>query len=106
MATGTREIHFEEHIVNYLTGKVRESAAVYLTQGTKPVLQEYILGDTAAYDKDLCMLPADLLAFIKESQPEEYKRLYGQLGAATDDKIIYYASRKLNSSSHKTLDYF
>ncbi|MBK8711371.1 MAG: type I restriction endonuclease subunit R [Niastella sp.] len=115
MATGTKEIHFEEHIVNYLTGKVRasvhenmleEPVAVYLTKGKQTVLQEYSLGDAAAYDKDLCMLPADLLAFIKESQPEEYKRLYDQLGAATDDKIIYYASRKLNSSSHKTLDYF
>jgi type I restriction enzyme R subunit len=111
MAYGTKEIHFEEHIVNHLTGKRKSSDQDNIVSepdanDKSAKLHEYSLRNADDYDKDLCIIRNDLLDFIKESQPDEYKKLYDQLGAATDDKIVYYATRKWNSSPHKTLDYF
>jgi type I restriction enzyme, R subunit len=111
MAYGTKEIHFEEHIVNHLTGKRNSTKQVNIISEPDPndksaKLHEYSLGNSADYDKDLCIIPKDLLDFIKESQPDEYKKLYDQLGAATDDKILYYATRKWSTAPNKTLDYF
>jgi type I restriction enzyme R subunit len=53
MASGTKEIHIEEHIVKYLVdyGGFHEIHA-------------------SAYDKELCLIPSEVVAFIQETQPE------------------------------------
>jgi type I restriction enzyme R subunit len=89
MATGTKEIHFEEHIVNYLAREVE--AGVY----------EYKVKDTSCYDKDLCLIPEDLIGFIKDTQEEKYNALTVQYGANTDAKIIERVSESLKKN--KTL---
>lgn len=89
MATGTKEIHFEEHIVNYLTREV------------EPGVFEYKVKDTSCYDKDLCLIPEDLIGFIKDTQEEKYNALTVQYGANTDAKIIERVSESLKKN--KTL---
>ena len=89
MAEGTKEKHFEEHIVKYLT-KIAQ-----------PEFPEYTVKDTCCYDKDLCLIPEDIIAFIKDTQPEKHKALQLQYGEKTDTKIVEHVAHNLNK--YKTL---
>ena len=86
MASGTKEIHFEAHIENYLTNSVKEYHSI----------------SPALYDKDLCVVPSEIIAFIKSTQPKAYKALQTQYGSQTDDKIVQTVAK--NISKNKTLD--
>ena len=85
MAKGTKEIHFEEHIENYLT-----------------TIDKYNSIDAKDYDKDLCLLPKVLIKFIKESQPNQYRALEDQYGSSVDTKITENVAK--NISRRKTLE--
>ena len=88
MAGGTKEIHFEDHIVNYLTQEVKEYNLVHKNK----------------YDKKLCIIPEDVLAFIKESQPNKYQNIQTHLGIATDTKIVEAVAKSVrNNKTLKTL---
>ena len=54
----------------------------------------YIKKTPADYDKDLCLIPSEVIQFIKTSQPDEYKKLQKQYGAAADTKLCYRLSRE------------
>ncbi|WP_299459999.1 type I restriction endonuclease [uncultured Microscilla sp.] len=84
MASGSKEADFEAHIVNYLT--------------TQDHYQEI---SAKAYDKTLCLIPEELIEFIKTSQPKAYQALQKQYGAATDEKITANVATHLRK--HKTL---
>jgi len=92
MAQGTKEIHFEEHIVNYLT-KIAQ-----------PQFPEYTEKDKSCYDKELCLISEDVIGFIKDTQPRKYEALALQYGAAVNDKIIERVSEEIKKK--KTLDVF
>jgi len=94
MAEGTKELHFEEHIVKYLTSNIA------------PYFTEYSLKDRSCYDKELVIIPEDVVTFIKDTQKEKYDAIVKQLGDSTDDKIAYYASEQVKKLPNKTLDYF
>lgn len=91
MATGTKEIHFEEHIEHYLTAKPENGG-----------VNEYTSLPPTAYDKTLCLIPSELIAFIKDTQPKAYEALEKQYGAQTDQKIVENIARNLRQ--HKTLN--
>lgn len=91
MAEGTKELHFEEHIVKYLT-KIAQ-----------PEFPEYTEKDNSCYDKDLCLIPEDLIGFIKETQRQKYDALCTQYGANTDTKIVELVADNINKSKLKTL---
>lgn len=83
MAGGTKEIHFEDHIVQYLT--TQENGGV----------NEYKQVEASEYDKQLCIIPGELIEFIKSSQQDKYNNLTGQLGAVVDTKIIERVTKSL-----------
>ena len=83
MAGGTKEIHFEDHIVKYLT--THDNGGV----------NEYTQVDASEYDKQLCIIPSELLQFIKNSQEVAYKKVKEQLGVVTDTKIIERVTKSL-----------
>ena len=91
MAGGTKEIHFEDHIVQYLTtnenGGVKEYNQVYASE----------------YDKENCIIPSEIINFIKTSQPKAYEAIKKDLGEATDAKIVYYVSKSLKTNKHNIL---
>ena len=91
MAEGTKELHFEEHIVKYLT------------KTAQPKFPEYTEKDNSCYDKDLCLIPEDLIGFIKESQPKKYDALFAQYGPNTDTKLVDLVADNINKSKLKTL---
>lgn len=90
MAEGTKELHFEEHIVKYLT-KIAQ-----------PEFPEYTEKDNSCYDKDLCLIPEDLIGFIQDTQEEKIVQLYKQYAGATHQKIIEHVAIELRK--RKTLD--
>ncbi len=64
------EQDFEEHIEQHL-----------LNSG-------YIKCKPTDYDKDLCLIADEAIAFIKDTQPKEYVKLEKQYGDATRRKIV------------------
>ncbi len=86
MASGTKEIHFEAHIENYLVNKVKEYHSV------SPNL----------YDKDLCVIPSEIIAFVKDTQPKKYEELAKQYGVLVDAKIVENVAN--NITKNKTLE--
>ncbi len=94
MSTGTKEMHLEDHIARYLSRDIR------------PDFSEYVTKETSCYDKELCLIPEDLIDFIKDTQPDKYHKIEEQYGAETDKKIAYYASELVSRQKDKTLAYF
>lgn len=86
MASGTKEIHFEAHIENYLVNKVKEYHSV----------------SPNFYDKDLCVIPSEIIAFVKDTQPKKYAELAKQYGALVDAKIVENVAK--NITKNKTLE--
>ena len=87
MATGTKESHLEEHIVKYLVefGGFHEVSP-------------------QAYDKELCLIPNECIAFIQETQPEKYLLLKEeQYGSKVDEKIVANIAKTYKDSKDKTL---
>jgi len=92
MAEGTKEFHFEEHIVKYLTKIAR------------PEFPEYTEKENSCYDKDLCLIPEDVIGFIKDTQPRKFEALSVQYGTATEVKILERVAEEVKR--RKTLDVF
>jgi len=63
------EQDFEEHIEAHLLNS------------------KYIKGDSSAYDSNLCLIPSEVIAFIKSTQPKQYEALQTQYGDSTDAKL-------------------
>lgn len=56
----------------------------------------YSEGDTAAYDAKQALFPAEIIAFLQDSQPEAWKKLTEAYGAAVEDKVIQLIAKNLN----------
>lgn len=88
MAQGTKEIHLEEHIVNYLV----EHGGFHEVSPT-------------AYDKDLCLIPSEVIAFLQETQSNNYLSLKeDQYGDKVDEKIVANIAKTYKDHKDKTLD--
>jgi type I restriction enzyme R subunit len=88
MAQGTREIHLEEDIVKYLV----EQGGFHEVSPT-------------AYDKDLCLIPSEVIAFIQETQADKYNLLkLDQYGDKVDEKIVANIAKTYKDNKDKTLD--
>ena len=83
MAGGTKEIHFEDHIIQYLT--TNDNGGV----------NEYHQVSKSEYDKETTLIPSEVLSFIKESQTDKYNQLEEQLGNATDVKLLERVEKSL-----------
>jgi type I restriction enzyme R subunit len=91
MATGYKEIHFEEHIVRHLT------------QDIEPDYSEYVEKDNSVYNKDWCVIPEDIVGFIKDTQKEKYDKLVLQYGLNTDAKIVERVVDSIKKTQNKTI---
>ena len=83
MAEGVRESDFEYDVVKSLGRS-----------------EEYTPLDRSLYDKDLCLIPAEVIAFVKDTQPKEYEQLSKEYGTDTDRKIVENVAT-LSSSHYK-----
>ena len=74
------EQNFEEHIEEHL-----------LASGYQKRLAE-------EYNRDMCLLPDDVLGFIKATQPKQYENLEKQYGADTDEKLLYNLANQIHKN--------
>lgn len=49
------------------------------------------------YDKELCLIPDEVIHFIKSTQPKEYERLQMQYGTDTPNKLCYRISQEIRN---------
>ena len=65
----------------------------YQEQDFEAHIEEHLLASgytsrpPAAYDRALCLIPEQVMAFIRASQPQEYEKLQKQYGAQTEAKL-------------------
>lgn len=90
MAGGTKEVHFEDHIVNYLTAKVEDGG-----------VNEYHQVPRDKYDRVNALIPSEVLGFINKTQSLKYSALIGQLGDTAETKLLERISKSLKQN--KTL---
>lgn len=90
--TGTPdETKFEKDIVQYLTTR-----PLLRLDGTDTGKKEYLSGEDLKFDKDLCLIKREVLAFLKETQPESYRQLEEKRGSSQNVQYsIFGALRKL-----------
>lgn len=92
MATGTKEIHLEEHIVAHL-----------IDPKGNGIPEEFEFSEISPdqYDKEQCVIPSEIIAFIKDTQFEKYEALQVQYGSEVDKRIVQSVERNLKKK--KTL---
>ncbi|MCF0201320.1 MAG: type I restriction endonuclease subunit R, partial [Bacteroidales bacterium] len=60
---------------------LEESVVEYLTQNEDGRFAEYRQIDHSAYDKELCIIPDELVGFLKDTQPKAYEKLVAACGS-------------------------
>ncbi|WP_299826011.1 DEAD/DEAH box helicase family protein [uncultured Pontibacter sp.] len=78
MATGTKELHLEEHIEQHLVTKYG-----------------YHELHTSLYDKELCLVPEEVIGFLEATQPKPLKALREHYGARADERIVTNISKNI-----------
>jgi type I restriction enzyme, R subunit len=69
------------------------SPSTYLEQDFEAHIEQHLLNFgyhkrlPEDYDKELCLIPDEVIRFIKSTQPKEYENLQKQYGQNTDQKI-------------------
>ena len=81
MATGTKEIDLEKHIEKYLN-----SQKITSYNGVDLDLTEYHSVSPKEgkeeYDKDKAIIPSEVIAFLRDTQPEIYNKLVTDIGGS------------------------
>ena len=72
-----REVHFEDHVVHYL-GE-----------------HGWLVGDSTQYDRHRALYPADVIAWLRETQPEAWAKLEAQNGTKTEAAVLDRLVREL-----------
>ncbi|MCK4691875.1 MAG: type I restriction endonuclease subunit R, partial [Desulfuromonadales bacterium] len=55
----------------------------------------YRKGQSADYDRELCLIPAEVIAFVNATQPTEYEKLQKQYGDATDENLCRRLAKEI-----------
>ncbi len=50
------------------------------------------------YNVDLCLIPDEVLGFLRDTQPKALEELQKQYGAETDSKILYHLAEEINKN--------
>jgi type I restriction enzyme, R subunit len=79
MASGTQEKDFEQHVEGYL-----------ITHGYQTVAPQ-------EYNRALALVPVEVLAFIKETQPLPYAALQQQYGDKTDERLLHRLAAQIKA---------
>lgn len=91
MSQQIREQYLEEDIEKVLLQKqsegdrVREEGEEYTVAGRPGGYQQRTTGD---YDKSLCLIPDDLIDFIKATQPKQWRKLKKLEEDEAEDKLL------------------
>jgi len=98
---------FEDAIVNTLVyggptleeGRVKDSS---LTFPGPFIPGGYSLRSSNDYDRELCLIPQDVLTFVKSTQPKEWQKLARQFGPEAGEQLLRRLAKEI--ASRGTLD--
>ena len=95
-----KERAFEDAIVSVLTTGRMDSASDERSRESSPSFGEFIPGgyrqrDAADYNRELCLIPEDVLDFILATQPKGWTRLKEHYGAEVKDRFLRRLSREI-----------
>lgn len=76
--------------MNYLEQDFEEHIEQHLVQSGYTSLH------SETYDKSLCLIPTQLLDFIKATQEKNYEKLQDQYGTDTDEKLLHRISSEID----------
>lgn len=85
MAGTPKELDLEKYIVDYLTSQpIITIAGELLVDKEGNQMHEYRQVENTAYDRDLCLIPSEVTAFLKSTQPTEWEKLVGNAGGEAE----------------------
>jgi type I restriction enzyme R subunit len=76
------EKRFEDHIENYLT--TTETGSL-----------KYASVHHTLYDRDLCLIPTEFIAFIQDTQPIQWEKWQVQFGEQSEEKLVKRLSSEI-----------
>lgn len=56
----------------------------------------YLKGFPEVYDRQLCLIPSEVIIFIQETQPDEWEKLQAQYGPEAGEKLCYRLSQEIS----------
>jgi type I restriction enzyme R subunit len=68
------------------------------------VIEKYIQLPESEYNRELAIFPDEVIRFIRDTQPEKWKKLESQLGKDTEKAVIDALVKFLDSDEHHCLD--
>ena len=72
MADGIKEYHLEDHIEKYLVSDPKSEYGIKYQLNHNA---EYHSVAPSEYDNDRCLIPSEVIAFLRDTQPTEYNKL-------------------------------
>jgi len=107
MAGTPKEIDLEKYIVEYLTSRqIISIAGEPLADATGKKMTEYHQIDSTEYDRDLCLVRSEVIAFLKDTQLDEYKKLVAALGSERDAEKSLFSRLDSELSTYGTMKLF
>lgn len=98
MSGTPKEVDLEKYIVDYLT-----SQPIVATNGELLEDMEYHLVYNTAYDRERCLIPEEVIAFLKDTQPDEYRALVENIGGEDEAKVSLLSRLDQELSNYGTL---
>ena len=97
------EARFEQDIVATLAGDEADAGTAARDRVAAPPRPQYGEGEPGGYarrrpeqyDRSLCLIPEDLVAFIQATQPKTWERLRKQHGSDTRDEVVRRVAREV-----------
>lgn len=104
MAGTPKELDLEKYIVDYLTSQpIITIAGELLVDKEGNQMYEYRQVENTAYDRDLCLIPSEVTAFLKSTQPTEWKKLVGNAGGEAEAEKNLFSRLDKELSTYGTL---
>ena len=93
------EINLEEKIADYLTSK-----PIVTFEGEELRDCEYHLIKNTEYDRDICLVRGEVLDFLKDTQPNEWKKLVKNSGGEENAQNNLFSRLDKELSNYGTMD--
>lgn len=100
-----KELDLERNIVNYLTSqRVLTFAGEALVDSEDNDMFEYHALKNTEYDREMCVVRSEMIAFLKDTQEEEWKTLLDNAGGETEAEKALFSLLDKEISRYGTLD--
>lgn len=100
-----KELDLERNIVNYLTSqRLFTSTGEALVDSEGNDMFEYHALNNTEYDREMCVVRSEMVAFLKDTQEEEWKTLLDNAGGEVEAEKALFSLLDTEISRNGTLD--